>query len=167
MNRRSNRQRIVAGAISGILFLSLVIVATSIIGNRAAVARTVQANEENGFRCHNKTLNGRYATRGDGVIPSGPPPAPMIPFATVSLMTLDGAGNLTNAVTTSANGFISSNLNHGTYSLNEDCTGTMTINIPVPPFQLDFYLVVAEKGKEFNLIATTPSVVTVGGKRVD
>jgi hypothetical protein len=81
-------------------------------------------------------------------------------------MTFDGSGNLTNAVTTSANGVISSSVNSGTYSVNEDCTGEMTINIPAPPFQLNFDLVIADKGKEFYTISTTPSVVTVGGKRV-
>jgi hypothetical protein len=42
----------------------------------------------------------------------------------------------------------------------------MTINISEPPFQLAFDLVIADKGNEFYSIATTPSVVTLGGKRL-
>jgi hypothetical protein len=81
-------------------------------------------------------------------------------------MTFDGFGNLTNAATVSTNGAISSNVNPGTYTLNSDCTGKMTIMITAPPFQLNFDLVVADQGKEFYTIATIPSVVTVAGKRV-
>jgi len=39
-------------------------------------------------------------------------------------------------------------------------------NSGLTPFQLTFDLVVADKGNEFYAIATTPSVVTFGGKRV-
>jgi hypothetical protein len=42
----------------------------------------------------------------------------------------------------------------------------MTINIATPPFQLTFDLVVADGGKEFVFIATTPSVVTHEAKRL-
>lgn len=168
-------RRIVIGSVCGALFVSLFFGLLS-TGTPIGLTRAVRAQEEipsplssrstTGFKCRNETLEGRYATRGDGVIPSGPPPAPMVPFATVSLMTLDGSGNLSNAVTTSANGVIASNVNSGTYTINEDCTGEMSINIPVPPFHLTFDLVIVDKGKEFYSIATTPSVVTVGAKRV-
>jgi hypothetical protein len=82
-------------------------------------------------------------------------------------MTLDGSGDLTNAVTVSTNGKIESEIAHGTYTVSENCTGTMTIMISEPPFQLNFDLVVADRGKEFYTIATTPSVVTVAAKRVE
>ncbi len=174
---KSSMKRIVAGTVCGVVFLSLLGAGISTTGNQAGLTHTAQAQEETQsdarefpssrrFRCSNATLEGRYATRGDGFVPGGPPPAPLVPFATVSLMTLDGSGNLTNAVTTSANGVISSGINSGTYIVNRDCTGKMTIMIPAPPFQLSFDLVVADRGKEFYTIATTPSVVTVAGKRV-
>lgn len=41
------------------------------------------------------------ALKGDGFVPGGPPPAPLVPFAVVSLMTLDGSGSLLNDVTVS------------------------------------------------------------------
>jgi hypothetical protein len=82
-------------------------------------------------------------------------------------MTLDGFGNLTNASTASNNGVIESGIRTGTYTVNRDCTGKMTIVIPAPPFHLNFDLVVADRGEEFFLIGTTPSVVTVAGKRVE
>jgi hypothetical protein len=169
---RSSTQRTVTGTVCATVAISLLVITT---GSQARFSHAAQEEMQSvakksplgkGFKCSNATLEGRYATRGDGFIPGGPPPAPLVPFATVSLMTFDGSGNLTNAVTTSANGVISSSVNSGTYSVNEDCTGEMTINIPAPPFQLNFDLVIADKGKEFYTISTTPSVVTVGGKRV-
>jgi len=82
------------------------------------------------------------------------------------IFTLDGSGELTNDVTVSRNGVIFRNLDPGTYNIDEDCTGDMTINIAEPPFQLTFDLVIADKGNEFYAIATTPSAVTFGGKLV-
>ena len=117
-------------------------------------------------KCSNRIIEGTYAVRGDGWVPNGPPGTPMVPFANVSLMTLDGAGNLSNDVTVSRNGQISQNVDSGTYSVGENCKGTMSINIPAPPFQLNFDLVVTDSGKEFVFIATTPSVVTHEAKRV-
>jgi len=65
------------------------------------------------------------------------------------IFTLDGSGELTNDVTVSRNGVIFRNLDPGTYNIDEDCTGDMTINIAEPPFQLTFDLVIADKGNEF------------------
>jgi uncharacterized protein YdeI (BOF family) len=94
----------------------------------------------------------------------------MVPFATVTLMSLDGAGNLSNKATVSLNGQIQQNIDSGTYNVNADCTGTMTITIPNPPFQLHFNLVVADlqgvQGKEFYFIGTDPSVLTHTAKRI-
>ena len=174
---KSSLKQTVTGTVCGVIFISLLVVGNSTTSNQAGLSRTVQAQEETRtaerqspfprrFNCNNGTLMGGYATRGDGFAPGGPPPAPLVPFATVSLMTFDGSGRLNNAVTTSLNGVISSNVNPGTYSLNDDCTGKMTIMIPAPPFQLNFDLVVADQGNEFYTIATTPAVVTVAGKRV-
>ncbi len=174
---KSNLKRIVAAAVCGVISISLLAVGISTFGNRVNFARTAQAQEETKssadessssrrFRCSHATLTGRYAIRGDGFVPSGPPPAPLVPFAVVSLMTLDGFGNLTNASTASNNGVIESGIRTGTYTVNEDCTGKLTVVLPFPPFQLNFDLVVADRGKEFYLIGTTPSVVTVTGKQV-
>ncbi len=165
-------------AVGGLMFIGLLAAGISTFGNRMNFVSTAQAQEEiksdteksfsagRHFRCSNATLAGRYATRGDGFVPGGPPPAPFVPFATVSMMTFDGYGHLSNDVTTSTNGAINSSVNPGTYTVDADCTGSMTITIPAPPFQLTFNLVIADSGEEFNLIATTPSVVTVGGKRL-
>lgn len=121
---------------------------------------------QSGLRCSTATLSGTYAVRGEGVVPGGPPPAPMIPFGLISRMTLDGAGGLSDDVTVSRNGQILRGVNPGTYSVGENCKGTMSIDIAEPPFKLNFDLVVYENGKGFYFIGTNPAVVTHGAKRI-
>jgi hypothetical protein len=119
------------------------------------------------FICSEDTLSSRYATRASGWAPANPfdPMSPLVPFANVTLMTFDGEGGLVNAATNSANGTILRGTNPGTYTLNEDCRGTVTISTPIGP--LTFDLVVANRGTEFFMISTVNrSIITVDGKRV-
>jgi hypothetical protein len=165
-NTASRVRRIVTGTVWGVVFLGLLALGAFTDSNQAGLAGTVLAQQATGYHCSDGTVSGRYALRGDGYVPGGPPGTPMVPFGVVSLMTLDGSGTLSNDVTVSRNGVISRNVDPGTYMVNEDCKGRMSINITVPPFRLDFDLVVADGGKEFALIATTPSMVTIGAKRL-
>lgn len=138
------------------------------INEKVVDAGTLQTShlEVSGGKCSDMSLRGEYAVMGEGWVPNGPPGTPMVPFANVSLMSLDGNGNLINDITVSRNGQITRNIDSGTYSIGENCKGTMTVNIPTPPFQLTFDLVVADNAKEFIFIATTPSVVTHQAKRL-
>ena len=174
---RSDRRRSVVIAASGMMFLGVLAFAVMAVQHFAYLTPPAQAQEATisrgappQFNCSKATLEGKYAVRGDGFVPGGPPPAPMVPFATVSIMTMDGMGNLSNDVTVSRNGQIFRNVDPGTYDLNADCTGNMTIAIAEPPFQLNFDLVVADlvgvNGREFYFIATTPSVVTHTAKLI-
>lgn len=118
------------------------------------------------FVCTNETLNGRFATRGSGFAPANPldPVSPLVPFANVSLMTFSGDGTLTNSSTNSLNGTIIPGTAAGTYELNPDCSGTLTLN--ALPGVLTFNIVAAGRGTKFFMISTNRSVVTVEGKRV-
>jgi len=121
--------------------------------------------------CSLASLQGAFGTVGDGFVAAGPPPAPIVPFATITLLTMDGAGGLINKTTRSINGNISRDTSPGTYTVNEDCTGTIVVNTPGPPFQLTFDLVVAElqgvHGIKFYFIATNPGgVVTATATRI-
>ncbi|MBX3293104.1 MAG: hypothetical protein KF881_09475 [Acidobacteria bacterium] len=123
-------------------------------------------------RCDNSILSGSYAVKGEGWVSSGPPPSPLVPFAVVSMMTMDGNGNLTDKANVSNNGQTMGNLNTGTYSIDADCTGTMTINIPNPPFVLNSRIVLnsMQPGRPaggFYFIGTNPgSAVTHVATRI-
>ncbi len=122
--------------------------------------------------CTNATLEGRYAVTGSGFIPGGPPPAPLVPSMHVSLMTMDGAGNLSDKVTVVGPDGVLRDLAQGTYTVNADCTGELIVQIPGPPFQLTWDLVVADLqggngGSEFYAISTVPGAVsTFTAKRI-
>ncbi len=132
----------------------------------AQVETSANVASSDGRRCSNSTLAGKFAHKGDGVVPGGPPPAPMVPFATLSLISFDPAGTLTNDATNSLNGNVFTGNTTGTYSVESNCKGTMSILIPVPPFQLNFDIVVVDGGEEFYAISTVPSVFTSSGKRI-
>ncbi len=180
MKSKLNLKRIAATTFGGLLFFSLLAAGISIAGsltgiNTVAHAQTEKESENErashgaSNRCGIESLMGSYAAIGDGF--AAPPPNTPVPFATVNLMTFDGSGNLTNKVTRSNNGSISRAVDSGTYTVNADCTGTMTITTPNPPFQLTFDLVIADlrwgQGREFYFIATTPGgAVTASAKRI-
>jgi hypothetical protein len=178
-NATINLKRAIIITVGGLMLIGLLAAGIFTTGNQINFIRPAQAQAENdpiilppqrNFICSNATLKGRYATIGDGF--AAPPPNPLLPFATVTLMTMDGVGNLTNKVTRSNNGNISRGIDSGTYNVNSDCTGTITIITPNPPFQLTFDLVIADlqgaaQGKEFYFIATTPGgAVTSTAKRM-
>jgi hypothetical protein len=180
MKSNLNLKQIATTTFGRMLILSLLAAGISIVGSLTAFNTVAQAQtekdsqaeqspEDASNRCGIETLMGNYAVIGDGF--AAPPPSTPLPFATLSLMTFDGSGNLTNKVTRSNNGNISRGVDSGTYTVNADCTGTMTITTPNPPFQLTFDLVIADmqwrQGKEFYFIATTPGgAITASAKRI-
>ena len=91
---------------------------------------TIEIKKLNASGCENSTLMGNYAVTLTGF---GTPPPQLspgkssVPVALAGLATFDGAGNLVGSFTLSHNGDISalpSDL--GTFTLNSDCTGTLT-----------------------------------------
>lgn len=175
-----NLKRTISTTIGGLLLVGMTAAGIFFTGDLTPLQPRVEAQEEGQpeseafsrekrVRCGNATLEGRYAVIGNGF--AAPPPNPLLPFATISLMTLDGYGHLSNKVTRSNNGQISRSVDSGTYSVNADCTGTITVAVPNPPFQLTFDLVVSDlqgwHGKEFYFIATTPGgAITTTAKRI-
>lgn len=105
-------------------------------------------------KCSNTTIAGSYAVTSEGWVPNGPPPTPMVPFATLSRMTLDGLGAVTNEITVARNGVIVRGVDQGTYSVGENCRGTMVLNAAALPAPLEFDLVVTEHGRGFKFIST-------------
>ena len=168
-DHKPTRRHILTVTAFGLLILAGLVAEGVLFGGKLhpVHAQVLDNGGARGFRCSNRTLKGRYGIKGDGLVPSGPPPAPLVPFAMVGIETLDGEGNLTDAATTSLNGVTASNVNQGTYTINEDCTGTFNVNIPVPPFQVNHHLVVVDKGNEFYLIASRGAVLTFSAKRLD
>jgi hypothetical protein len=76
-----------------------------------------------------------------------------------------------NSPSASFNGQIRQNTVVGSYTIDANCTGTITVALTEPPFQLTFSLVIVDVqsriGKEFYFIETDPgTVVTHTAKRL-
>src|SRR5712691_7612484 len=105
--------------------------------------------------CSNATLKGAYGFTVTGTRPTGPPPAPLEQFVGFAITLFDGEGGLTQPVG-SSHGSIASDspadTGSGTYSLNADCSGTMTLNITsrTPAVLLELWIVVVDGGKQIH-----------------
>jgi len=98
----------------------------------------------------NATLRGTYMSHGSGTIVG------VGPVVAVGLIMYDGKGNLVNPFTLSVNGNISNNTAIGTYTVNSDCTGTVTQTGG------NFNFVVAANGSQVFWIEIDPSTVVSG-----
>ena len=94
------------------------------------------ASAQGHWACSNTTLAGAwgYTETGTVVVPSPPSPDGPTPVLAVAVgrYDFDLAGNFSGTQYSSAGGTISSDSKVGTYTLNPDCTGTLTLNIYDP-----------------------------------
>ena len=113
-------------------------------------------------QCSNATLTGSYGFKQQGFGLRNSKPAKlgnMIPFATVGVVTFDGAGNasftLTQVYNSSGGDFFEAI--PGTYTVNSDCTGTIAIE----DFGLHFYIVTVGGGAELFAIQTETGTTNI------
>ena len=123
--------------------------------------------------CGNHTLHGEYAayisgTRTIGTVTEN--------FVGISLRRYDGNGTFTEvfasfhgAITGDQTATAAPGTTSGTYQVNDNCTGTSTLNSPVPGVIPDIVsdFVIMEEAKEIREIVTSPAtnVVTAVFKR--
>ena len=124
------------------------------------IASKAQAADK---ECSNTTLKGTFAFFSTGFITAPPPEAG--PFAIVGTQTFDGNGTTAAAARVSQNGNIIPVTLAGTYSVNPDCTGTFTVQISPVGITTHLFFVIADNGREFQLIQTDPGVVVSGAGR--
>jgi hypothetical protein len=105
--------------------------------------------------CTPRSIEGNYAYRVTGTNVGGGL------VAAVGLVTTDGEGSLSASDTVSANGQIIRRTITGTYTVNGDCTGTVTFT---DQFGLTTHLdfVLAQGSQELNFIQTDPGTITTG-----
>ena len=118
--------------------------------------------------CSNATLRGSFGYTSVGTLVSLPD-APVGPFAEVGRQTFDGNGKTHATATLSADGNIIQGLTgegttvDGTYLVNPDCTGSMTLNVTFPDgfgtalVHADF--VIDKGGAEIRAIVTDSGAV--------
>jgi hypothetical protein len=114
------------------------------------------ANAGQNKGCSVATLKGTFADRDSGYIMS--PPAFAGPYAGASLEIFDGKGGLTGSGVSSINGNIIPGTFQGTYTVNNDCTGTYTVQNSLG-LTIHAYFVIADNGNELYDVITDPGVV--------
>ena len=106
--------------------------------------------------CSNLTIKGIYAftVHGQILLNNGAPP---LSVNGVAQTTFDGYGNLTQIDAVAVSGGLAPGWRpgSGSYSVNSDCTGTMTIlNAGMAPLNLQ--ILVAQSGKTIHSVVTDP-----------
>ena len=119
--------------------------------------------------CTNATLQGNYGFAVGGMRPTAPG-GPVEMIIGTAMTNFDGNGGLTQTdnIHGSLDGFPSPDRpGTGKYSINADCTGTMTISAAGSP-TLTARIVVVDNGNEVRAVVVDPVavLVTSNGRRV-
>ena len=118
------------------------------------LAPTAKADNYKG--CSNASLKGTFSHMGTGFVTA--PPAMAGPVGGVGTDTFDGNGKITGTATLNVNGNAVSVSETGTYKVNEDCTGTYTVQFSIGGSTSAFF-VITSSWNEIQAICTDPGSV--------
>jgi hypothetical protein len=138
--------------LSGCMTIMLSLAAGTMTAERAFA-------QDGGQRCNLATLKGTYQFASAGFVLEG---ATAVPLTVAGIDVLDGHGNLTSNSTAVVNGsvlFQNAVVPNGTYTIREDCTGTL--NLGTGGIVLDIF--VAASGDAFDYVQTSPSGGVMAG----
>lgn len=119
-------------------------------------AQQIYAQARGEGACTMRALHGVYVFDASGynITSSGPQPKAVVEF-----LDLGGDGTLTSIGTVSLNGtIVPLHAGTGTYTVKEDCTGTLTFDPQGPHF--DIFL--SPGGRQFHMIETDANTVLAG-----
>jgi hypothetical protein len=151
-----------------VMFLGLIAAGMFVFGgsfgNSTSFVTPVRAQETSlpvrasSRHCTIGTVSGSYAYTASGFVTQPIPQAqiPAGPFAVNSLLTLSG-GNFSFKGTQSFNGVIVPAVGTGTYTVNDDCTGSATDTNGTP-----YQFVIADGGNEVRILLGVPNTVVTG-----
>ncbi len=107
--------------------------------------------------CSLASLRGPYAVEGQGTVVVQLPglPAPPAPFTESSLANFDGAGNFSGKATVNIGGVALNATFTGTYTVNSDCTGNLTVNTSLGLTVQEAFVVIGG-GQRFITTETDP-----------
>lgn len=121
------------------------------------------AQNDQGEKCSNRQLSGRYVFTASGFTraPASPPGSPWVPKASLEVLQFNGNGTILTPAITAANPF--GDLGGimqppsgapGEYTVNADCTGTVRF---LDPSRVTFTIYVESSGSTIRMIQTNPS----------
>ena len=114
--------------------------------------------------CSPRTLKGEYIYALSGFKTAGDSAAQRTPFAQAGNEQFKGDGTMAGAGTMSSNGVIAKVTYKGTYTLNADCSGTVTFTDNQG--QVAHYDIFADNdGDSFTYLQTDAGIVSAGWER--
>ncbi len=120
-----------------------------------AMAPTAEAQATG---CNNTMLRGTFVYTLAGVSAK----AADGPAAELGIQTFDGRGGTTATATLSVNGTIYKLTITGTYKVNDDCTGTFTLQVSPFGFTNNIFFVIDNGGNGFQFMEVNPNQSTIG-----
>jgi hypothetical protein len=134
----------------------------------ALLSGPVLAEPDEGFACSNATLNGNYGFTITGIRPAARG-LPQVALVGTALTTFHGDGTFHQFDNLNVNSpevtYQPDRPGLGSYSLNSDCSGTMTLIAGGVTLQLS--ITVVDHGREVRTAVVTPEViVTSNGRRM-
>ncbi len=141
---------------AGVIIIALAVANLSRVRIADPATSVVRADES----CSLANLNGPYATEGQGTVVGSLPgfPPPPFPFGEVVLDHFNGAGSFFGNASVNAGGVALVVPVTGTYTVNSDCTGTITVNTSLGLI-LHNSIVVVGGGQRFIATETDPFAV--------
>lgn len=130
----------------------------SLAPNQSGLHAPAYGASEDDRACSNASLKGSFGFSADGTLLALPPPFAG-PFAETGRQSFDGRGNTDATGTLSANGNIVRVTVQGTYVVNTDCTGSMTLYILPFGATATFDFVIDDDGAELRAIAADAGAV--------
>jgi hypothetical protein len=129
----------------------------------AMVALGLAASARAESNCSVATLKGTFGFNANGFL-TAPSPGPG-PFAAIGVQSFDGKGNTAATSTVSVNGDVHRVTINGTYTVNSDCTGSMTLTFSPSGLVNHLDFLVFSNGAKLQGIRTDPGVVGTGNYR--
>jgi hypothetical protein len=127
-----------------------------------AAGTTAIAQSNADSTCSERTVMGGYGFSSEGLVI--PAPGVTLPFRSVGTTHFDGKGNFVFLEHTVINGTSQESgwtRSTGTYSVNADCTGMLTINTPDSPVPVQGSFVVVKGGGEVRGEGNSNAISTV------
>ena len=112
-----------------------------------------RAHADEHRECSNASLQGSFGFSSTGTLLALPPPFAG-PFGEIGRQTFDGQGNTDATATLSTNGNIHRVTIQGTYVVNPDCTGSMTVFVSPLGATVNLDFVIDDGETEIRAITT-------------
>jgi hypothetical protein len=132
----------------------------SVLTTLALALGLVSAASAQNTTCSNATLKGSFGYSSTGTLLKNYVLPPFSgPFAEVGVQSFNGDGETSATATLSSNGNIVAVTVTGTYTVNPDCTGTVTLLISPFGATVHANLVIDKNGNAFQAIETEPGLI--------